>query len=91
MVSPMSNAHYSDASTTKLRSLVASIEREIVETAPTPALHEAWKQLVAVLALGPEPLRRECPKCHAIGMRAATKCGNCWIVLAPLPPVGVDA
>ena len=45
-----------------------------------------WAELVAQLALGPEPEVRECPSCEAIGMREATKCGFCWTKLAPLPP-----
>jgi hypothetical protein len=38
-----------------------------------------------VLALGPAPETRECPSCRAVGMRAASRCGNCWTALAPLP------
>ena len=80
----MSNADYSDAAVTKLRAIVAAIDLEIVQTPPTPALRAAWAELVEVLALGPAPQTRECPACHGIGMRAASRCGHCWAALAPV-------
>jgi hypothetical protein len=80
-------ASYSDKTVTKLRELVASIDQEIVQAPPTAALRSAWSELVGVLALGPAPLTRECPTCHGIGMRAASRCSNCWSALAPLPPL----
>lgn len=83
----MSNGHYSDGAVTKLRAIVDVIDREIVETPPTPALRAAWAELVAALALGPAPQTRECPSCHGIGMRAATRCIHCWAVLVPLAPL----
>lgn len=87
MVRPnMSNAHYSDAAVTKLRTAVAAIEREILQVPPSPALQTAWTQLVDVLALGPAPQTRECPTCHSIGIRAASRCSNCWATLEMLPP-----
>lgn len=89
-MSPMSNAHYSDAKAVKLREIVAAIDREIAQAPPTPTLQAAWDELVAVLSLGPAPQTRECPTCHGIGMRAASRCGQCWTALAPLPPL-VDA
>jgi len=51
--------------------------------ATTNQLKKNWKELVTLLALGPEPEYRECPSCHGIGMRLATRCGFCW---AKLPP-----
>jgi hypothetical protein len=80
----MSNAHYSDAALTKLRAVVAVIEQELVEVPPTPALRAAWAELVGVLALGVSPQTRECPTCHGIGMRAASRCGHCWRTLEAL-------
>jgi len=80
----MSNAHYADADVTKLRAIVAVIEQEIVQVPPTPALRAAWTELVEVLALGPADKTRECPACHGIGMRAASRCGHCWAALQPL-------
>ena len=83
----MSNAHYGDAATTRLRAIVAAMDRELLQTPPTPALHTAWTELVSVLALGPARETRECPACHGIGMRAASRCGSCWAALEPLPPL----
>lgn len=83
----MSNAHYGDTALTKLRSIAAVIDQEIAQAPPTPALRAAWDELVQVLALGPAPQTRECPACHGIGMRAASRCGHCWTALAPLAPL----
>jgi len=76
---------YSDETLTKLRVSVEVIGREIGQSPSTPAFHAAWTDLVALLSLGPEPETRECPACHGIGMRAASRCGNCWAALEPLP------
>ena len=84
-------SHYTDGAVTKLRAVVAVIEQEILHAPPTPALRAAWAELVKVLALGPEPQTRECPTCHGIGMRAASRCGNCWAALEPLPPLSEGA
>lgn len=83
----MSNAHYSDAAVTKLRAIVQAIDQEISHAPPTAALRAAWAELVDVLALGPAPETRECPTCHGIGMRAASRCGYCWTALESLPPL----
>jgi hypothetical protein len=80
----MSNAHYTDAAVTKLRAIVAAMDREIVQAPPAAALRAAWAELVEVLALGAAPETRECPACHGIGMRAASRCGHCWAALKPL-------
>jgi hypothetical protein len=87
----MLNAHYADAAATKLRAIVAVIDQEIVQAPPTPALRAAWGELVEELALGPAPQTRECPACHGIGMRAASRCGHCWTALEPLPAVSDPA
>jgi hypothetical protein len=83
----MSNAHYSDAAVAKLRAIVRAIDQEISQAPPTVALRAAWAELVDVLALGPAPQTRECPACHGIGMRAASRCGHCWAALERLPPL----
>jgi hypothetical protein len=87
----MSNANYSDASLTRLRGIVAVIDRELVQAPPTAALRAAWTELVEVLALGTAPKTRACPACHGIGMRGASRCGHCWASLAPLPAVSDEA
>lgn len=83
MVPAMSS--YSDEAVAKLRVVVDAIGREIVQSPSTPAFHAAWTELVSLLALGAAPETRECPACHGIGMRAASRCGRCWAALDPLP------
>jgi hypothetical protein len=78
-------SNYTDGAVTKLREIVAVIDQEIVQVPPTPALQAAWSELVKVLALGPAPATRECPNCHSIGMRDASRCGQCWAALERLP------
>jgi hypothetical protein len=80
----MPNGRYSDVDTSKLRTIVHSIQEELARTPPTEAMGTVWRELVAVLELGPEPLTRECPACHSVGMRDAKRCGRCWIALEPL-------
>jgi hypothetical protein len=82
---------YSDESVAKLRVAIDVIGREIVKTPSTPAFHAAWSEIVAVLALGPTPETRECPVCHRVGMRAASRCGLCWAALEPLPMLSSGA
>jgi len=76
---------YSEQSVAKMRVVVDVIEREIAQSPSSAAFHAAWTELVALLALLPAPETRECPKCHAIGMRAASRCSRCWVALEPLP------
>jgi hypothetical protein len=87
-----------DAARSRLRAIVATIDREISQL-PTPiitgdsqkpanGLSAPWADLVELLALGPEPAVRECPKCKHIGMHEATRCGYCWTRLSP--PTGRD-
>ena len=82
-----------DAARSYLRSLVTAVDCEMSQLAqvrtgepfgPTDQLREHWKELVILLALGPEPEYRECPACHSIGLRFATQCGFCWIKLPSL-------
>jgi len=89
MVAAMSS--YSDEAMTKLRAAVDVIGREITQSPSTPAFHAAWTELVALLALGSAPETRECPACHEIGMRAASRCGRCWVELEPLPALSSGA
>lgn len=81
-----------DRARSRLRATMAALEREI-RRLPGPgteqgrdspdALHAAFADLVAELALGPEPDVRECPVCQHVVMRAARRCGYCWNVLTP--------
>jgi hypothetical protein len=54
--------HYGDATVTKLRAVVAQIDEELVQAPPSATLRAAWEELVSMLALGPAPQTRECPK-----------------------------
>jgi hypothetical protein len=77
---------YGDAAVAKLRAVVAQIDEELVQAPPSATLRAAWDDLVATLALGPAPQTRECPNCHGVGMRAASRCSQCWAALEPLRP-----
>ena len=76
-----------DPISTRLRSTLAAIEREVAllpkEDAKMAPLRSSVADLVSQLALGPEPDVRDCPKCGCTGMKAATVCGNCWVKLTP--------
>jgi hypothetical protein len=88
-----SKRYHPDEARSRLRTLAAAVEAEIgartrsVPPAdggkPADALRSSWEALVAQLALGPEPVLRECPHCHQRGMRDATVCGFCWTTLTP--------
>jgi hypothetical protein len=78
----------------KLRLIIAKIERELALPATgavTDVMRASWSELVGVLALGPEPETRECPTCKGVGMRGASRCGQCWAKLEPLPLISKDA
>jgi hypothetical protein len=93
-MSENSHAAGVDPARSRLRATVATMERELAplkaaRTAsadgkgPYDALLASFDDLVLQLALGPEPLVRECPKCGGIGMRVATSCASCWTKLTP--------
>lgn len=81
-------------STDGIRAAVKAMDREVgllherslsSEEKEHGALRSAWTSLVDALSLGPDPEYRTCPHCGATGMRAATRCGNCWRALVPPP------
>jgi hypothetical protein len=78
---------------TKLRTVVATISEQIANRpgAGEDALATAWSELLALLALGPEPQDRACPNCGEIGMGAATRCRRCWQALTPPKAEGPTA
>lgn len=91
----MANMSFGDAARGNLRTLIATIDREITQLAvagdgppPTAGLRASWTELVAVLALGPAPETRQCPVCNSTGFSAASRCGNCWAKLVPVMPAG---
>ena len=65
------------------REALVRVEAELGKNDVSAGLREAWTALVEALALGPAPELRDCPSCGKSGMRAATRCGSCWIVLIP--------
>ena len=79
-----------DPKKSRLRSLVAAVERDLSE-APAEqmqpgafvSLRVSWDALVNELALGPEPALRRCPRCSRLVMRAATACSHCGVQLVP--------
>jgi hypothetical protein len=84
-----------DPERSHLRSVVMAVEREVShlkqvmprESAVlTDGLIENWENLVALLALGPEPQYRPCPFCDNLGIRSATRCVSCWEKLPPFIP-----
>ena len=92
----MANASFGDAARDHLRTIVAAVDQGITRLPAgdgnhaTDELRVSWTALVKQLALGPSPETRECPTCHGIGMRAATRCSNCWAKLEPLEPANTD-
>ncbi len=79
------SAAHPDAHRSRLRAIMARIDAAMPEN---PTLREAWQELGAALALGPEPETRVCSACKATVMRGATRCGHCWTALPKLPAVG---
>jgi len=73
-----------DEKRSRLRGIVADMETAMGDAATEP-MRATWQRLVTALDLGPEPAVRACPRCGELGMRAATRCGYCWLTLAPAP------
>jgi hypothetical protein len=81
----------SESERATLRIVVTDIERELSclgrQASATEhqtaigALTLSWARLVELLALGLAPELRQCPRCGHSGMRAATRCGQCWSAL----------
>jgi hypothetical protein len=84
-------ANHPDQRREQLRSIVGDLDRELTAvtsegktgSAALEVLHGRWRALVDALDLGPSPETRTCPRCGATGMRMATRCGHCWVQLAP--------
>jgi hypothetical protein len=73
-----------DPSRSQLRALAASVDRHVAQLnakdeadATTQSLTVAWLALSKALALGPEPLLRDCPSCNRRIPREATRCRYC--------------
>jgi hypothetical protein len=78
----------------ELHAAVATVEAEIADLATRAAtgrlgatsvdeLRASWATLLLLLALPPPPITRLCPRCRQTVMRAATRCGYCWLGLEP--------
>ena len=85
------NAFYlslNQADVSRLRALMEAVEKEMnpthLQAGETP-LGIAWKRVVEMLDLGPEPKMRTCPACKHPCMIGAARCGHCWSTLAELP------
>jgi hypothetical protein len=86
-----------DSKRSRLRATIAAIEQRLArlpgdvtkDNGATLAegLRTSVADLVAQLALGPEPTYRQCPVCKHMGMSVATLCGHCWTKLTPSPAV----
>jgi hypothetical protein len=97
----MSEQHFDtrDAKNASLHRAVSMIERELgrLPASSTPEgdvtiaeLRASWTALVKLLALEPVREVRECPNCRHVGMRAATRCSNCWTQLSPVATERVE-
>ena len=80
-----------DAELSYVRSALTAIDRDLSQLKAwndesylmNERLKKNWTELLSLLAIGPEPEYRECPSCHKIVMRLATRCGFCWLKLPP--------
>lgn len=84
---PMSTPAFDhpDLHRAELRLAVTAVDAALADTGPDATSHRAtaWAKLVALLALGPAPQVKPCPKCGRVGMSDATLCGHCWARLTP--------
>lgn len=83
MSKPERHFESADAERAKIRAAVAGVADFIARLpnahpGPNRGLPEAWAELVKILALGPEPRLRDCPRCGEVGMSDATLCLHCW-------------
>ena len=66
-----------------LRVAVATVEQKLSALTHSggPAVEElrdSWRAFLALLALEPEPARRDCPFCGGLIRTLATRCVHCW-------------
>jgi len=87
----MSNRYFEprDVQRGRVRTACAAIDQALLRLPATEAheLRTRWAELVAVLALEPARMLRECPACKHVAMFEATLCLNCW---AKLPVASAD-
>lgn len=83
-----------DEKSAGLHEVTAVIAQEIAQLQSTDtetlvALRASWGELLKLLDLQPAHVLRNCPNCGHVGMRAATRCGHCWVALVPPPATTV--
>lgn len=66
----------------------ALLQQALEQAGENRVLHATLTSLATALDLGPEPKRRTCPTCGAVGMQAASLCGTCWSKLTPPAQLG---
>lgn len=71
----------------RLRSTIARVEHDVSELRTdstkqaanvVASLTTSWHDLVELLGVPEEPVRRDCPHCGGPIMRDATRCMHCW-------------
>lgn len=67
-----------EATRSRLRSNLTLLGKDLPASA-----RAAYDEVVRDLDLGPEPELSNCPHCNATGLKAATRCGQCWAKLTP--------
>jgi hypothetical protein len=81
----MSNRYFElrDVQRDAVRTACAAIELALVRLPATeaPELRSRWAELVALLAVEPARVLRECPVCQQVAMFEATRRFNCWTKL----------
>lgn len=87
----MSNRYFElrDVKRDDVRTACAAIDHALAQLPATaaPELHARWAELVALLAVEPARVLRECPACRHVAMFEATRCLHCWAKL-PVATVG---
>jgi len=81
----MSNRYFErrDIQRDGIRAACAAIDQALLQLPVTEAveLRARWAELVAVLALEPAHVLRECPVCKHVAMFEALRCFHCWATL----------
>lgn len=67
----------------RARSLIALVDQHFARESAAPP--DAWRDLVALLALEKAVETRECAQCGRLARATATRCGYCWHVFGATP------
>lgn len=67
----------------RARSLIALVDQHFARESAAPP--DAWRDLVALLALETAAETRACARCGRLSRVTATRCGYCWHGLKPTP------